>query len=255
MTETITVLDYLDEIDALDGFARDAALLDLQRSDAWRPALLFLRDGRGKVARESFRAGRGTPEAQTWCAAKPNAPAIMRALRIDRDQSGSSYACDAFRVVADDGHNWIAGAVGAPPSLARSTWLPADISDVILWNPRTNETRVLGDRDPTVIAPYDDVITVYADGYAFFRAWADARAEVWGRAVARRDNKWVHPVTEIATVPAAIVIGDIAKVRRWPNATTLIAGPGIDADALRRSVWDSYNVPRVVGATSLSKVA
>lgn len=196
-----------------------------------------------------------TAAALAWWSAEPSRliGAIDKTLRIDPNDPATPYARLPFRLVADQGSNWIAAATHICPVLDPSAhWHPDIIGDVILWNPRTNDVRVMGEAisQSLVIGPdRADALTVYRDPFPFFRAWIETRAATWGRYMAMRDRKWQHGVNEPRDggLPGALAIGDIATIKRWPDASTMIAGPGVDADALRRSVWASHNVPRVIG--------
>lgn len=187
--------------------------------------------------------------------------AIFKALRVDPADPASGFACACFRVIADDGVTYIAGAVGCPPHLDLErfkNWTPDDITDVILWSPRTNDLRALGEaRSQTVlITPVasENTIMVYADGFAFFRAWLEARAAYAVRKQGLISNAWVHPLPEPSDsfIPGALVIGDIAKVKEWPAIAdaSLIAGPGVTDDALRQSVWRAAHIPQVITRTA-----
>lgn len=182
--------------------------------------------------------------------------AIFKALRVDPSDPSAGFACACFRVIADDGVTYIAGAVGCPPhsDLERFiNWTPDDISNVILWNPRTNDTRILGEaRSQTVlISPEsrEGMITVYQDAFAFFRAWCERRAEFIVRRQGVITNGWLHPMPEPrdSFIPGALVVGDLAKVKEWPRLSeaTLIPGPGVSEDDLKKSVWRSAEIPTV----------
>lgn len=173
--------------------------------------------------------------------------AIWKALNIDPLDGYAAAAIAPFSVVRDDKGFWIAGAVGHQRGLTYGAWHPT--GDVILWNPRTGETRLKGETRPALVTPFRETprLTVYADGFAFFRAWADERAALTERqAVAVAHHRAAIAEPADSAIPGALAIGDL---KRLPfaslNATTLVAGPGIDARDLNRAVLRSANLPRV----------
>ena len=168
----------------------------------------------------------------------------------------TAYACAPFQLIEADGA-WIGGAVGCPPALnaeAAIAWSPDDISDVVLWNPRTNATRLLCEPASTssvIGAAEAETAFVYGDTRAFFRAWAESRAETLAAVrAARADPTRINPTEpRDGGLPGLLVVGDIAKAQwRGVTASTLIAGPGIDRDALNRAIFRAARLPRVVAA-------
>lgn len=191
--------------------------------------------------------------------------AIFNALQVDGSDPSAGFACACFRSIADDGINYIAGAVGCPPHLDLDRfrdWTPDRIAHVILWHPKSNDVRELGEAksQSILIAPTipDETITVYADGFAFFRAWIERRAAHYVRNQMTIRKEWAHPTPETSDslIPGALVIGNIASVKEWPaiSESALIAGPGVTDDALRQSVWRSAHIPQVI-TRNIRKVA
>lgn len=208
----------------------------------------------GAVLRSLF-APPGSP-GSVWMRApyERGRASICRALQIDRAEPTAAYATLPFVVLEDEeGETQIGGAVGMYPAFSVGDWTTADITDVILWNPRTNLVRIMGEaRSASCIVLPDQVpadrLTIYGDGFAFFRAWADNRAYVAALAVARAKGKWVHNVVEPTDsgIPGALAIGDLNKLRIADIDTrVLVAGPGIDAAKLKSALFRSANLPRV----------
>lgn len=188
---------------------------------------------------------------RAWLAANWSAKraTICRALKIDPAEPGASYATGPFAIMQEDGASWIAGAVGIWRAFDPTNWSVDDISDVILWNPRTGEIRILGDTSPTLITPDrpEPRLTVYGQGFAFFRAWADRRAEILARIrIAHESHRVTGSEPTDSGIPGALVIGDLAKIE-WRNlgAAVLVAGPGTDARKLNRAVIRSARLPRI----------
>lgn len=178
-----------------------------------------------------------------------NRATICRALKIDPAEPGATYATGPFAIMAEDGANWIAGAVGIWRALDPLPWSVDDITEVILWNPRTGQVRFLDDVGPGVVIPAkpEQRLTVYADGFAFFRAWADRRAEILARIRIAHEGHRVTAVEPLdSAIPGALAIGDLAKIHwRDIGASVLVAGPGVDAKKLNRAVIRSAHLPRV----------
>lgn len=182
--------------------------------------------------------------------------AIFKALQIDPRDPSAGFSCAQYRVVANEGVTYIAGAVGCPPHLDLERfkdWTPDAISDVILWNPRTNDVRILGEaKSQTVlIAPvHAETITVYQDARAFFRAWCERRAAHYVRHQGVISRQWLHPMPEPADsfIPGAFVCGSLSAVKGWHRLSdaTLLPGPGCAEDELRKSVWRSADIPKVI---------
>lgn len=181
--------------------------------------------------------------------------AIFNALRIDRSELSAAYATAAFRIVMDDGINWIAGAIGCQPCLDIDrllNWYPDDITSVILWNPKLNEVRIMGEAktQPMLVhgsLPHDE-LTIYGTGFPFFRAWADQRAATFERYRANLTKQWKHKTSEPVDgdCPGALAVGNLDKITwRELNVPLLNAGPGIDAKALSNAVYRAARIPRV----------
>jgi len=174
---------------------------------------------------------------------------IYRMLKIDPQDAGAGYAIAPFTVLEDDGKHWIAGAVGMWRALRPLEWCSDDVTAVILWNPRSNELRLAGEIEPSLILP-DHVparITIYGDGFAFFRAWADQRAatfECLRYAAACQRAALAEPGD--SDIPGALAIGALHKLDwRSTDAAVLVAGPGVDPRELNRAVIRSARLPRV----------
>jgi hypothetical protein len=173
--------------------------------------------------------------------------AVFAALKIDPLEPTASYAIQPFTVLETDEGNWIAGAVGHEPPMRYGDWTPT--GDVILWNPRSGAMRLRGVIGAALIVPHHPGarLTVFGDGFAFFRAWADNRAAIAERiAVASTNHRTTNAEPMDSGIPGALVIGDMAKIDwRDTGASVLVAGPGIDAKALNRAVIRSAHLPRV----------
>lgn len=262
--EIAAFINHVTDIDQLRGPARNAALLSFARSEIFLGAGLMLEGLPGVIHREAWRAlqrerERETPArawSESWSVA--DRPVICRHLRIDHADPLALYATFPFRIIRPDGERpWIAAATGCPrvfDARSLSSWEHFDIHDVILWNPRSGEVRVAGDPGASLVecADYDGGRhVIYADGFAFFRAWADRRAMIGAGIMTARQSKHAIIPSEPADngMPGTLVIGDLNKVHwRDLSATVLVAGPGIDPAALNRAVFRAARLPRVEAA-------
>lgn len=182
---------------------------------------------------------------------------ICRALKIDREDPAAGYATAPFVCLDHGDTTWIAGAVG-------TTIFDEGhgISDTILWHPPTGRIQILGEAASAnvLILPTssDPELTVYADGFAFFRAWADRRAAyLVRRHQAQAAKHAIIPSEPMdGNLPGALAVGDLDKIHwRDTGATILKAGPGINAKQLQRAVFRSACIPRVVDADDFRRVA
>jgi hypothetical protein len=173
--------------------------------------------------------------------------AIYRALKISTIEPTASYAIEPFTVLETGEGNWIAGAIGHHPSMCYGDWSPT--GDVVLWNPRSGETKLRGVIGSALIAPFraEPRLTIYAMGFAFFRAWADNRAALAERSnIAAANHRTTNWEPMDSGIPGALAIGDLTKLNwRDVDATVLVAGPGIDAKELNRAIIRSARLPRV----------
>ena len=213
---------------------------------------------RGHFTNGNFSFQGGTLAARSWAAVpfQHHREHILKALKIDKAEPSALYSTAALRVIADEGVTWIGGAVGCPPSLNIAQvmdWQIDDISDVILWNPRSNECQVMGEAkgQATLTLPYPmpDHLTVYGDPFSFFRAWAERRAKTFGRHQSRKGRKWAHGAAEPLDggLPGALIVGDQGRITwRDLSAQTISAGPGVDRDELNRAVFRAAKLPRVL---------
>lgn len=176
--------------------------------------------------------------------------AIYRALRIDPNEPGVGYATGPFTLMRDgEGRVCIGGAIGIWAAFNPFDWTVDQISDVILWEPRSGAISLYGSSGADLVMPDrpDVRLTVYADGFAFFRAWADQRAATATRIYAARKAHLLSSAEPAdSDIPGALAIGDLAAIN-WcdTGAAILVAGPGIDPKQLNRAIIRSAHLPRV----------
>jgi hypothetical protein len=198
---------------------------------------------------------------QAWLNASYEAgrASITKALRMDRSERHAPYATLPFVILEHEDAKWIAGAVGIYPAFTTAPWSTDDISDVILWNPRTDKIRILGEAASQSIAILPagrsletETLTIYASGFEFFRAWADRRSITAAMIeTARASNHVIIPAEpRDSDIPGVLVIGDLAKIT-WRDvpAQNLIAGAGVDETKLRNAIFKSARLPRVMSNT------
>jgi hypothetical protein len=176
---------------------------------------------------------------------------------MSSSEAGSGYAAAAFKIIVDGGVHYIAGAVGCPPHLnvdAVINWHPFDISDIILWDPLTDECRVMGEAKSAtrIVMPYnvDARLDLYhaAQPFRFFRAWAERRAVFWEQNRRRLSDAWASTSYEPhdSNIPGAFVQGDINKVQWALIDTSFIrADESIDPKALKRAIYRAKRIPEI----------
>lgn len=182
---------------------------------------------------------------------------IAAALKVDRADPLAAYATLPFRILNIDDQNWIAGAIGCPPAVSGkiSVWCHLDISDVVLWNPRTGALRVAGEpaNAPCLIgvgtagASQAEVV-VYDSGYAFFRAWVERRANFLAGFLAARESRTSVIPTEPAcgNVPGLLAIGKLDALPWFDvGAAVLKTDGGIDPGKLKSAIFRAARLPRV----------
>lgn len=254
---TETFVGWMEQLNALEGPERHAALSDWAGGNMFSACGFLLEGWQGKLHREAWRRREADLDAATpgkaWNDAdyKAGQETTARLLGVS-GWKDSFYAAFPFRTLwTQEDEPWIAGAVGCPPLLDPAKmryWSHLDIRHVIYWNPKTGAAR-LDDEAPNtshVVLPEvrDDELTVYADVRAFFSAWARRRGDHrYIRSEGWAENRDGH-------LPGALIMGDPRKVR-WPIhcAGTLIAGPGIDRNTLSNMVLRSANLPRILEAS------
>lgn len=244
----------MSDLNELEGTERRDALLGWVRSDWWSPTLMICEDWQGKVAREAWRVLKAELDASTpgkaWHEADHAASrvTINRLLGADGWKAGH-YATFPFRMIwTQEDEPWIGAAIGCPPILNAvklGAWEHIDIRCVILWNPKSGETRLFGDEGQRahliLPEPAPETLDVFTDTRAFFSAWARQRASFAAMTQ-------LHGLIESPDghLPGALVIGGIDKVR-FPRdaANALVARPPLTRGALRDAVLRSANLPRI----------
>jgi len=244
MRQDADFIALLEELNALTD-DRHATLSEWARSPAWHPVLMICEGWQGKLAREAYKARETDLASATvgraWWDAKPELgrASIHRILEIN-PEPGAFFASMPFRVMRYDEQDWIGGAVGFVAG--GPYWTHLDISDVVLWSPRTHETRLWGDaKGERALIGADaemDSPVVYADGFNFFKAWAALR-------LASRHQ----PEREGGYLPGVLAVGGLHQ--RWSalRVETLLAGPGVDKNQLGRAVMASARLPGVKEAS------
>lgn len=186
--------------------------------------------------------------AKTWWHAEAMHPAIFRALRMDRAETGAIYAAAAFRLHRDPDGARILAAFPAPRILAphdNDDWL--DIEAVLSWNPVDDTAVVVGDAEPQLIGRHDtgqEAAHIYASPFAFLRAFAESRAQ-WFVLWAIQHGHWKRRPVEPDLTPGFLLLGDPDEVR-WP----VHAMPrdlfchGVDPKTVNRSILRQARLPR-----------
>ena len=201
--------------------------------------------------------GKDSP-AKTWWHAEAGHAAIYRALRIDPAEFGAFYAGLPFRLARIDGKPLVLAAHPCPLTLGPidEDWL--GIEAVTAWNPVDGSVSILGDDGAQIIGDLTDAAPdLYANAFAFFRAWVETRAAFAMTRTQFAGKDWAVTPTEYGEAPGALIVGDPDKVR-WPTATMPrhLVCHGIDAIRINKAILRSANLPRAVtGSHNIKKAA
>jgi hypothetical protein len=261
MSEVISETAVLDQlrtiaayIDELDGSDRTEALVEFYRSGWFHPGIVTFEGITGQIGREAHRAFTALLDRESCSRSWSQSSTSIGRASIARltgcaGHASSFFATFPFRSMVDDRGEFVVGAAVGCERLHETRgawdWAHFDIEHVILWNPKTNVAEIAGDLGGGIILPDDrERLAVYADPAAFFRAWVAARIDF----LDRRDRWTIHQPQERRDneLPGALVIGGLGNIP-WASigAGTLIAGPGVDADELKRAVVRSAGLPVV----------
>jgi hypothetical protein len=185
-----------------------------------------------------------TPAKEWWhCAATH--PAIARALKIDRAQTGGVYALAPFRIYHDGEKHLILAAYPCPRILGPidMDWL--GIEAVLAWNPVDDTATILGDHTPGLFGSDGEGMndfTLYASPRAFLTDWAINRAHAYVRLTELRKNAWAD-AEDSDTPPGALAIGDLDKIR-LTDLPRDFAAQGFDIANLNKAILKQARPPR-----------
>jgi len=258
------LVEFWAQIRDVEDEHRHQTLVWFARSPWWHPAGMLLLDWQGKLHRDAWRALKRELDADTPANRWYKLPydtgreSIHRLLGVG-EHAARVYAAAAFKAWSDDdGRFWIAGAVGAPPIFGTprelNDWRHLDIRDIVLWDPRTNEGRLVGEHHSTALIVLPDLldtsVTVWGDAGAFFKAWAAKRARFGEVRRVTAARKGAAQLTEPSDggLPGALVIGDIGRLH-WPHVAveTVHAGPGMTPAELHFAAVRAASLPRFEG--------
>ena len=181
--------------------------------------------------------------ARQWWNAQPLHPAVYRVLKIDAKEPAATFAALPFRLARIDDQHAILVALPCPRTLGPvdPDWLA--IETVLRWDPVADTVTVLGDpaSDQLVGIAGD---TIYGQPFAFFRAYAEARAQF---AIRRRSipGAWHVKPQEPDLTPGLLLVGDPDKVH-WPlqRLSDDLAVIGADAKRINSAMLRQARVPR-----------
>lgn len=172
---------------------------------------------------------------------------IYRALMIDPDEDGASYAVAPFRLARMDGEAVILAAWPCPPLFSDDDVFWLGIETVMVWNPVRKTVAVMGDVEPQIVGAFPQdgrAASLFGDPFAFFRAWAEQRAAF---SVAYRTARSAHYTVAPTEVdrPGCLLIGNPAKVR-WASYQIPrdLECVGLDASVVNKAILRSANLPR-----------
>lgn len=196
------------------------------------------------VSQYAYALKANTPAKEWWhCAATH--PAIARALKIDRSETGGVYALAPFRIFHDGVRHLILAAYPCPRILGPidMDWL--GIQSVLAWNPVDDTAEIFGDGTPGLFGAEGEGcenFTLYASPRAFLTDWAIQRAHAYVRLTQLRQNAWADAEDRDAA-PGALACGPIDKIR-LTNLPRDFAVQGFDPTELNRTIIKQARLPR-----------
>lgn len=196
------------------------------------------------VASRDAATKRDTP-ARVWWDCEPYHPAIARALRIDRKQTGGVYALAPFRLWNDGTRHLILAAYPCPRILGPIDMDHLGIEAVLAWNPLDDTAQILGEGDGLFGHTDDrpiDAFTLYASPRAFLTDWAINRAHAYVRLTTVRRNAWAD-AEDTDTPPGAVAIGPVEKIN-LTNLPREFAVQGFDPLAINKQIIRQARLPR-----------
>lgn len=219
----------------------------------WRPGLkrggLSVQDN--SLSEYWFALSKESP-AKTWWDAAYLHPAIYRALRIARGDTGAIYAIHPFRLARIEDRAVVLAAHPAPRILddPEHEWL--SIETVIAWEPITNKAHVLGDPVPQLVGTLtDDANELHADPRAFFQSWARRRAIFAVQRQQARKDRWHISPSERDEAPGALIVGQVKDIRWNPSAMPAhIECVGCDAREINRAILRAARLPFATGSVT-----
>jgi len=215
----------------------------------------FAPDEINAVSSYWHRLSKDTP-GKAWFDCEPVHPAVKRALRIDPSDPSSTYACAPFRLARVEGVAVILAAWPAPRILGPVDQDWFGIEQVIVWNPVRNSATILHDPQAQIVGPLtSDANALFADPYAFLRAWAEARAAFFARWKAIRSDWNTRPL-EYDLAPGALMVGPLGEIR-WPMSAMppVLECVGVNPDAVFKAILKAARLPRVVNNSNLRAAA
>ena len=184
--------------------------------------------------------------AKTWYAQPHDHPAIARALQIDRDDLGGTYALLPFRYGKLAGQHRIMAAWPTPRVLTEidEDWL--NIEQVIAWCPVSGRVEFVGNPSTKLAGPINrDTTVIYADPRKFFADWAIARAAFYVEWREATMHTWQALPKERDLAPGLLMTGKPADVR-WPVHTLpeTLKCVGVDPREINRAILRAAKLPR-----------
>lgn len=200
---------------------------------------------------------RDTP-AKRWADLPPFHPALFRALRIDPADPGAHYAVLPFRLAACEQGHRIHAAWPCPRQLTDPEHDHLGVEVVLAWEPRGNAVEVVADPEPQLVGAFPDCThgTLYADPFAFFRAWVELRAAFFVRWNEARRARWQALPEERDPLPGVLIVGDPARIRWNPTSLpAMLECVGADPRRIDRAIFKAARLPRVSGAAPMRRAA
>jgi hypothetical protein len=171
---------------------------------------------------------------------------MAKHLQIDHADPRTWFALAGFAPMRINDAWHIAAVTPAPDPFDEDSFSDGE---VVLVDPETRRTSLLGDPSPSIIAPHPqpDAITVYTDGLKWLRAWADERVIFFEHRRSAIERSRIIP-TFMGEPPAALAIGDINRVPWSRLYAKTIRADFEHAKAIKRAIFRAADLPTVEAA-------
>lgn len=192
-----------------------------------------------------------------WWHAEALHPAIFRALRMDREENGAVYAALPFRLHRDELGAKILIALPTPPQFDPECYDWLDIETVLEWYPHLNQFKIMGDHTPTTAGRIDpDCAELFADAFAFARAFAERRAQWFVSWQMNIGAKWRAASIEPDLTPGLFLFDKPEKCRLPVHEMPAdVIAHGINPTDLNRALLRQAQIPRARAANQMRAVA
>lgn len=171
---------------------------------------------------------------------------MAKHLQIDHTDQRAWFALAGFAPMEINAVWHIGAITPAPDPFDHDSFSDGD---VVLVEPESRRTTLLGDTAPAIVAPspQPDALFVHTDGLKWLRAWADERVVFFERRRDSIERSRIVP-TFSGEPPAALVIGDIKRAPWAQLYAKTIKADFEHAKAIKSAIFRAADLPIVEAA-------